>query len=86
MTTATQQLLEQRERDMTERALHHAMHWFCKKYTPADKLEAADFHADLTLVIQAVHRDASRETHALLTKALMAMPNPFPVTQGALKP
>lgn len=68
-----------RERDLDERALHQRMEWFFKKHAPADKREAAEFHADLMMVVQAVHRDASRETHALLTKALMAMPNPFPL-------
>lgn len=64
----------QRDRDLEERSLHQRMEWFFKKYAPADKREAADFHADLIIVVQAVHRDASRETHALLTRALEAMP------------
>ena len=50
-----------------------------EKWTVAldlNKRDSAEFMADLTLVMQAVHRDASRETHALLTKSLAAMPPP----------
>lgn len=72
--TATSLRGRDREREMDERALHRRMQWFFEKYAPADKREAAEFQADLTMVVQAVHRDASRETHALLTKALSAMP------------
>lgn len=68
-----------RDQALDERALHQRMEWFFKKYAPADKREAAEFHADLIMVVQAVHRDASRETHALLIKVVMAMPNPFPL-------
>lgn len=64
----------ERQREFDERSLHQRMEWFFKKYAPADKREAAEFHADLAMVVQAVHRDTSRETHALLTKALAAMP------------
>lgn len=55
-----------------DRILHDRMEWFFKKYAPADKYEAAEFHADLMMVVQAVHRDASRHTHDLLTRALTA--------------
>jgi len=74
MSMTATEASKERERDMDERALHRRMEWFFKRYAPVDKREAAEFHADLVMVIQAVHRDASRETHALLTKALMAMP------------
>ncbi len=57
-----------------ERILHQRMEWFSKKYAPADRYEAAEFQADLLMLIQAVHADASRETHALLTRALSVMP------------
>jgi hypothetical protein len=80
MVTATE-AATMREASRDERALHDYMEWFFKKYAPADKREAAEFHADMAMVVQAVHRDAMRETHALLTKALMAMPNPFTVLQ-----
>ena len=74
METATEKLSERREADMDERALHNRMEWFSKKYAPADKRECAEWHADLLLVVQAVHRDASRETHRLLGNALALMP------------
>ncbi len=57
-----------------ERILHQRVEWFSKKYAPADKYENAEWHADLLMLVQAVHSDASRETHALLTHALRAMP------------
>jgi hypothetical protein len=62
-----------------ERSLHDRMEWFFKKHAPADKREAAEFHADLVMVIQAVHQDASRETHRLLQAAIALMPSPFTV-------
>ena len=43
-----------------------------------NKRDAAEFVADFVAVVQAAHRDASRETHALLTKTLMTMP-PSPI-------
>ncbi len=81
MTTATETVREPRERDVDERALHQHMEWIFKKYAPADKREAAEFHADLMMVVQAVHRDASRETHRLLMAAVAVMPNPFTALQ-----
>ena len=72
----------ERRAEMDERALHQRVEWFFKKYAPADKREAAEFHADIMMVVQAVHRDASRETHALLEKALAAMP-PFVLQKPA---
>lgn len=70
-----------REVDLDERALHKRVEWFVEKWTTAmdlNKRDAAELNADLVMVVQSVHRDASRETHALLTKALMAMP-PQPI-------
>jgi hypothetical protein len=59
-----------------ERILHSRMEWFTKKYQPADRREASEFQADLLMLVQAVHQDASRYTHKLLENALRAMP-PF---------
>jgi hypothetical protein len=75
-TATAAALAKDRDRDMDERALHQRMEWFFKKHAPADRYEAAEFQADLLMVIQAVHRDASRHTHELLAKALSAMPMP----------
>jgi hypothetical protein len=78
--TATQ-AATQREADIDERSLHRKVQWFTEKWTTAldlNKRDAAEFSADFVAVIQAVHRDANRETHNLLTKALMAMP-PAPI-------
>jgi hypothetical protein len=74
MAVTATEMAARRDADLDERALHQRMEWFFKKYAPADTREAAEFQADLMMVVQAVHRDASRETHALLAKALAAMP------------
>lgn len=79
MTTATESMAEARERDIDERSLHSRMKWFTHKWTAElSSRDASDFNADLLMLVQAIHRDANRETHALLTKALMAMP-PQPI-------
>lgn len=76
--TATSIASKDREREMDERTLHGRMKWFTEKWAMAQQEAQSEFQADLLLLIQAIHRDASRETHALLTKALMAMP-PQPI-------
>lgn len=63
-----------------ERILHARMEWFTKKYQPADRREASEFQADLMMLVQAVHQDASRHTHKLLENALRVMP-PFVVAK-----
>jgi hypothetical protein len=57
-----------------ERVLHARMEWFTNKYQPEDRRQASEFHADLLMLIQAVHQDASRHTHKLLENAFSAMP------------
>lgn len=79
--TATEALQRQREQDLDERSLHRKVQWFTEKWTIAldlNKRDAAEFSADFVTVVQAVHRDANRETNALLTRALSAMP-PQPI-------
>ena len=81
MTSALEAGQADHERDLDERALHKRVQWFVEKWTTAmdlNKRHAAELNADLVIVVQSVHRDASRETHALLTKVLMAMP-PQPI-------
>ena len=81
MPTATEVNQTSREADLDERVMHERMQWFTEKWTVAldlNKRDAAEFGADLLLLVQAIHRDSSRVTHALLTKALMAMP-PAPI-------
>lgn len=63
-----------------ERLLHARMEWFTNKYQPVDRREASEFQADLLMLIQAVHQDASRHTHKLLEKSLAAMP-PFTIVK-----
>jgi hypothetical protein len=79
MSTTLEQSNAERERHADDRAVYARMKHFVEKWTTSmglNKRDSAELMADLTLVMQAVHRDASRETHALLSKALMAMPAP----------
>lgn len=78
MATATETARENMERERDERSLHAAAQRFLKKWNPDHKDDALEFQADLLLLVQAVHRDAMRETHALLKNALAAMP-PQPI-------
>jgi len=77
--TSTELRMAGRDRENDERSLHARMKWFTKKWTfELDKHASAEFSADFMIVVQAIHRDANRETHALLMKALMAAP-PQPI-------
>lgn len=81
MTTATEAALAQMDKDRDERELNRRVKWFVEKWAErldASREETAELSADFVSVVQAVHRDASRETHALLTNALAAMP-PSPI-------
>lgn len=78
MKTATEAIQARIGVEQDERSVHSSMRRFVQRWAPDDRHDAAEFQADLALVLQAVHRDASRETHSLLTKALMAMP-PQPI-------
>lgn len=75
MKTATETMREIDDRHRDERSVHACMQRFIDRWAPFEK---GEFVADLTLVLQAVHRDASRETHALLMHALQSMP-PAPI-------
>ena len=79
MTTATESIAERRDREYDERSLHHCVERFVSRWTEGmGGVERSTFHGDLVLLIQAVHRDAMRETHALLKSALAVMP-PSPI-------
>ena len=79
MATATESVAERRDREYYERSLHHGAERFVSRWTDGmGSEERSKFHVDLVLLIQAVHRDAMRETHALLKNALAVMP-PSPI-------
>ena len=62
---------------MDERELHRRVKWFVEKWTTGldlNKRDAAELSADFTVVVQAVHRDATRDISAILTKIMMAIP------------
>ena len=75
LKTASEVAHDQAIRD--ERDLHRRVQWFTEKWTTSldlNKRDAAEFTADLTTVVQAVHRDATRDISAILTKIMMAIP------------
>lgn len=75
MVTATEAIQEARERERDERSLHATTQRFTEKWTAELRSgDAGEFQADLLMLIQAVHRDAMRETHALLKSSLALMP------------
>lgn len=77
MAQTAAQTLAELDKTRDERELHQRMKWFVDKWAErldASREETSELSADIVLLVQAVHRDASRETHVLLTKALMAMP------------
>jgi len=77
MQTATSINSEERQRDLDERSLHGRVQWFTEKWATQmdlNKRDAAELNADLILIVQAIHRDAGREYHALLKTAFAAMP------------
>lgn len=71
--TATE-ALEQNGRDSDERALRHYVEHFIRAWAPPEPHAAAEFQADFLLVVQAIHRDASRPLQKALTVAFAAMP------------
>lgn len=84
MQTATNLNNEGRERETDERLLHKRVQWFTEKWTVAmdlNKRDAAEFSADMIMVVQAIHRDAGREYYALLKNALAVMPPPVFMTE-----
>ena len=75
MKTATEIGNDEAARD--ERDLHRRVKWFVEKWTTGldlNKRDAAELSADFTVVVQAVHRDATRDISAILTKIMMAIP------------
>ena len=77
MQTATSINSEERKRDLDERSLHKRVQWFVEKWTTQmdlNKRDASEFNADLIMVVQSVHADASREYHNLLKATFAVMP------------
>jgi hypothetical protein len=77
MPTALDAAKAASEADRDERALHRRVQWFVEKWTTSmdlNKRDAAELNADLVMVIQEVHRDASRTTHELMRNTLAVMP------------
>lgn len=85
---ALEAMQEQAQAGRDERDVHSKLAWFVEKWANAmdlDRRAAAELSGDLAVVMQAVHRDASRDTHALLAKSLAAMPAPVFVKKPETK-
>ena len=79
MSTATKTALEHLDKQRDERELNQRMKWFVDKWAErldASRDETAELSADIIMLVQAVHRDASRETHEMLRRSLATMPPP----------
>lgn len=75
MTTATEDMREKIDRENDERSLHWRMERFTKRWaTDLAKNDQAQFHADLVLLLQAVHRDANRDIHRLMLSVIQSWP------------
>lgn len=86
MTTATEAALQQLDKTRDERELHQRMKWFVDKWAErldASREETSELSADILLLVQAVHRDASRETNSLLRNSLALMPPMQIITKSA---
>lgn len=87
MTTSTEAALLQLDKVRDERELHQRMKWFVDKWSErldASREETSELSADILLLVHAVHRDASRETHALLRNTLAVMP-PVQFVNGGIR-
>ena len=79
MSITATEAMEKLDADRDMQALHRRVQWFVEKWTnqmDLNRRDASELNADIVMVVQAVHRDASRETHTLLARALSAMPSP----------
>lgn len=79
MTETAAEAMKRLDTARDEREMNQRVKWFIDKWCErmdASREEASEFSADFVMVVQSVHRDASRETHDLLYKALSALPPP----------
>jgi len=67
-------IMEDREDFSSRSSVGGAMEHFTYHWAPAQPRKAAEFHADLLGLIQAVHRDSARPMEAALKNAFSLMP------------
>lgn len=72
--TATEIAMDDREDFSNRTAVHDAMEHFTYHWAPSQPRKAAEFHADLLRLIQAVHRDSAKPMEAALKNAFALMP------------
>lgn len=71
------EVIARQEQHLDEKVLHKRVQWFTEKWTTAldlNKRDSSEFAADFTMVVQAVHKDATRDISAILTRIMMAVP------------
>jgi hypothetical protein len=74
-STATDFVEQKRDSEMDAREVHLAMEHFSFHWAPSEPRKAAEFQADLLMLVQAVHRDSARPFADILAKAFSAMPS-----------
>jgi hypothetical protein len=66
--------MDDREDFSNRNAVHDAMEHFTYHWAPSQPRKAAEFHADLLRLIQAVHRDSAKPMEIALKNAFAFMP------------
>lgn len=66
-------IMEDREDFNNRSAVHDAMEHFTYHWAPSQPRKAAEFHADLLRLIQAVHRDSAKPMEIALKNAFGAL-------------
>ena len=80
-------IMDDREDFSNRSAVHDAMEHFTYHWAPSQPRKAAEFHADLLRLIQAVHRDSAKPMEIALKNAFAVFPttlfSPEPVKPDA---
>jgi hypothetical protein len=79
-------IMDDREDYSNRSAVHDAMEHFTYHWAPAQPRKAAEFHADLLRLIQAVHRDSAKPMEAALENAFALFPHFLAVQPVPAKP
>lgn len=70
-------IMDDREDFNNRSSVHDAMEHFTYHWAPSQPRKAAEFHADLLRLIQAVHRDSAKPMEIALKNAFALFPATF---------
>lgn len=78
--TATQQAMRQHEDQIQRDRLYASIEQFSERWSPRDQNDVHRFHAELHLLVRAIHEDAQRPLVDTITNIMRTMPinPPFP--------